>query len=62
MTDTSFYYDEQAVLAQQEASAATLENVRERALRSAERWRILSVQARKVEIERAKRELPANPC
>lgn len=57
MTDTSSYYEEQAIHAKREAETATLQNVRERAARAAQRWRVLAAQARQVEAERAKKEL-----
>ena len=50
------FYDERAKAAEAEAEQAQLENVRERAERSAAVFRQLASQARKVEVDRAKAE------
>ena len=54
MSQTYEFYDARAREAAAEAKAAKLDNVRERALRSAETWRGLADQARRVADERAK--------
>ncbi|WP_211196088.1 hypothetical protein [Alteraurantiacibacter aquimixticola] len=54
MSLTFDFYDERAREAAAEAKAATLENVRERALRSEKTWRGLANQAKKLQRERAK--------
>jgi len=48
------FYDSRANEAAEAAEAATLDNVRERNLRSEATWRGLAEQARKVEHDRAK--------
>lgn len=54
MAQTFEFYDARAKEAAQEAVVATLDNVRERALRSAKVWRGMADQAKKVEEDRAK--------
>ena len=52
MSDNSDRCEEQARLAEAEAQAATLGNVRERANRSAKRWRELAQPKPAVEVDR----------
>jgi hypothetical protein len=56
MAQTYDFYDARARDAAIEAQAATLDMVRERALRAEGVWRSLADQARKVEVDRAKAE------
>ncbi|MBV1917526.1 MAG: hypothetical protein KUG65_05640 [Sphingomonadaceae bacterium] len=56
MAQTFEFYDERAKEAAAEATAATLENVRERALRSEKAWRSMADQARKVAHDRQQAE------
>jgi len=56
MAQTYDFYDARAREAATEAEAATLDMVRERALRAEGVWRSLATQARKVEVDRAKAE------
>lgn len=53
MAQTYEFYNTRATEAAAEAEAATLENVRERALRSSKVWRGMADQAKKVEKDRA---------
>ncbi|MWV29162.1 hypothetical protein GRF63_14755 [Erythrobacter sp. GH3-10] len=54
MAQTYAFYNARADEAAAEASKATLDNVRDRALRSEKTWRGLAHQAQKVESDRAK--------
>ena len=54
MSQSFTFYQTRARESAAEAEQATLENVRERALRSAKTWLGLAEQARKVEADRAK--------
>ncbi|GGC31841.1 hypothetical protein GCM10011371_19120 [Novosphingobium marinum] len=56
MAQTIEFYDQRAAEARAEAEAATLANVRDRALRSAKSWQELADQARYVAKEREKYE------
>jgi hypothetical protein len=56
MAQTYDFYDARARDAANEAQAAALDMVRERALRAEGVWRALADQARKVEVDRAKAE------
>ena len=56
MAQTFEFYDERAKEAAAEAKTATLENVRERALRSEKAWRSMADQARKVAHDRQQAE------
>lgn len=56
MSQTFEFYDARARESAAEAQAASLDNVRERALRSEATWRALADQARAVAVERAKAE------
>lgn len=56
MSQTFEFYDARAKEAAAEARAASLDNVRDRALRSEASWRGLADQARKTAVERAKAE------
>jgi hypothetical protein len=56
MSQTYQFYSQRAEEAAADAAAATLDNVRERALRSEKTWRGLAEQARKVELDRIKAE------
>lgn len=56
MSQTFEFYDARARESAAEAQAASLDNVRERALRSEATWRALADQARAVAAERAKAE------
>jgi hypothetical protein len=56
MTQTVEFYAQRVREAEAEASAATLDNVRDRALRSAATWTQLADQARRVAAERIKAE------
>lgn len=51
------FYDARANESAQAAEIATLDNVRDRNLRSEKTWRALAEQARKVEEDRAKAEV-----
>ena len=57
MSQTFDFYDARAKEAAAEAEAAVLDNVRERALRSAKTWRALADQARRVVVDREKAEV-----
>lgn len=57
MAQTYEFYCERAEEAAVRADKATLENVRERELRSEKTWRGLAEQARKTAVERAKADL-----
>lgn len=57
MAQTYEFYCERADEAATRAGTATLENVRERELRSEKTWRGLAEQARKTAVERAKADL-----
>jgi hypothetical protein len=59
MSQSYEFYAEQARKAGEDAAAATLDNVRDRALRSESAWRDLANRARKTESDRAKREAAA---
>ncbi len=52
MSQSFEFYQERAEAAAKEASEATLENVRERALRSAAAWRDMADRARETDRER----------
>lgn len=54
MSQTFQFYSQRAEESAADAAAATLDNVRERALRSEKTWRGLAEQARKVELDRIK--------
>ncbi len=54
MNQTLEFYTQRVNDAEAEAAAATLDNVRDRALRSAATWRGLADQARRVAAERVK--------
>ena len=54
MSQTFSFYQARAQEAGRDAKAATLDNVRERALRSEKTWRALADQAQRVEKSRAK--------
>lgn len=54
IAQTYAFYNARADEAATEASRATLDNVRDRALRSEKTWRGLAHQAQKVESDRAK--------
>ncbi len=54
MNQTLEFYTQRVSEAEAEAKAATLDNVRDRALRSAATWRGLADQARRVAAERVK--------
>ena len=54
MSQTFAFYDARAQEAARDVKAATLDNVRERALRSQKTWRALADQAKKIEKSRAK--------
>ncbi len=56
MSQTFAFYDARAAEAAAEADKATLDNVRERALRAAKTWRGLADQAQRVEKDRRKAE------
>lgn len=56
MAQTFEFYNARAKEAAAEAEQATLDNVRERALRSEKAWRSMAEQARKVEVDREKAE------
>jgi len=56
MAQTYEFYDERAKEAAAEATTATLDNVRERALRSEKAWRSMADQALKVSQDRARSE------
>ncbi len=53
MTVTSDYYVQQAVREEQEAASATLDNVRERCLRSAQTWRLMADRVTRAQTMRA---------
>jgi len=54
MNQSLEFYTQRVSEAEAEAKAATLDNVRDRALRSAATWRGLADQARRVAAERVK--------
>ena len=54
MSQSFEFYDARAQDAGRDAKAATLDNVRDRALRSQKTWRTLADQAKKLEKTRAK--------
>jgi hypothetical protein len=56
MSQTYQFYSQRAEEAAADAAVATLDNVRERALRSEKTWRGLAEQAHKVELDRVKAE------
>lgn len=56
MSQTFTFYDARAQESAAEAEAATLDRVRERALRSEKTWRGLADKAKKMEEDRAKAE------
>ncbi|GAA0272802.1 hypothetical protein GCM10009127_11510 [Alteraurantiacibacter aestuarii] len=56
MAQTFQFYDDRANEASAEAASATLDNVRERALRSEKAWRGMADQALKIEEDRAQAE------
>ena len=56
MSATSEYYMKQAMQAEHDAGEATLDNVRERALRSAEAWRSMAERLERAETMRIARE------
>ena len=56
MAQTFAFYNQRAEESAADAEEATLENVRERALRSEKTWRGLADQAKKIEEDRAKAE------
>ena len=53
MATNAEFYEERAQQSTAEAQGATLQNVRERALRSATVWRSMAERARKVDHDRA---------
>lgn len=55
MAQTIAFYIERAEESAQEARNATLQNVRERALRSEASWRAMAVRAQTIEDNRARR-------
>ena len=55
MAQTSAFYIERADESAREARDATLENVRERALRSEASWRAMALRAQTIEDNRARR-------
>lgn len=57
MAQTFQFYDERAKEAANEAASATLDNVRDRALRSEKAWRGMADQALKIEEDRAQAEI-----
>ena len=59
MANDSVHYRELAARAQREADEATLDNIRERALRSAATFETMAVQHEKAAEQRAEREAAA---
>lgn len=57
MNQSLEFYTQRVSEAEAEAEAATLDNVRDRALRSAATWRGLADQARRVAAERVKADI-----
>ena len=57
MSQTFEFYDARAKESAAEAEGAMLDNVRERALRSAKTWQALADQARRVLVDREKAEV-----
>ncbi len=57
MAQSFAFYNQRAEEAAADAEKATLDNVRERALRSEKTWRGLADQAKKVEDDRARAEV-----
>jgi hypothetical protein len=55
MAQTIAFFIERAEESAQEARSATLQNVRERALRSEASWRAMAVRAQTIEDNRARR-------
>jgi hypothetical protein len=53
MTTTSDFYMQQAIRDEEAAAAATLDNVRERCLRSAEAWRHMAERVSRAQTMRA---------
>lgn len=58
MSTTAHAYRDRAAQAHQEAEAATLENVRDRALRAEAAWTQMAERAERVDKARAERETP----
>ncbi|WP_375397406.1 hypothetical protein [uncultured Sphingomonas sp.] len=56
MADTPAFYRTRAAEAQADADAATLDNVRQRALRAAAAWGAMAERSEKVAVQRAERE------
>ena len=53
MTTTSEFYMHQAIRDEQDAANATLDNVRERCLRSASAWRLMAERVSRAQTMRA---------
>jgi len=53
MTTTSDFYTQQAIRDEQDAAKATLDNVRERCLRSAKVWRLMAERVARAQTMRA---------
>jgi len=58
MSSPSLAYRDRAAQAHQEAEAATLNNVRDRALRAEAAWTQMAERAERVDAARAEREAP----
>lgn len=58
MSSSSLAYRDRAAQAHQEAEAATLDNVRDRALRAEAAWIQMAERAERVDAARAEREAP----
>jgi hypothetical protein len=58
MSSPSLAYRDRAAQAHQEAEAATLDNVRDRALRAEAAWTQMAERAERVDAARAEREAP----
>ena len=58
MTSPSLAYRDRAAQAHQEAEDATLDNVRDRALRAEAAWTQMAERAERVDAARAEREAP----
>jgi hypothetical protein len=56
MAQTYEFYDERAKQSAEEADAAVLDNVRDRALRSEKAWRAMADQAQRISQERERSE------
>lgn len=56
MSTTSEFYLKQAIQNEQDAAAAALDNVRDRALRSAHAWRLMADRLVRTETMRAARD------